>query len=130
VYLQGGVGWSVGGPYCLNPGTCWISCEPLKLFSLAVRTLDGHAAFDSRYQVSYDLSDDGNSDHSLSFARTHFFRRRPGEKVIIRRGKTEYVLTRKVGQGSLYGCLRGAIRHDAGKPKVRWKRFREPFTGY
>ena len=44
-----------------------------------------------------------------------------GEKVIIRRGKTEYVLTRKVGQGSLYGCLRGAIRHDAGKPKVRWK---------
>jgi len=44
-----------------------------------------------------------------------------GEKVTIRRGKSEYVLTRKTGQAALYGCLRGAIRHDAGKPRIRWK---------
>jgi hypothetical protein len=47
-----------------------------------------------------------------------------GEKVTIRRGKSEYVLTRKTGQGALYGCLRGTIRRDAGKPKVRWKAVR------
>jgi hypothetical protein len=44
-----------------------------------------------------------------------------GEKVTIRRGKSEYVLTKKTGQGALYGCLRGTIRRDSGKPKVRWK---------
>jgi hypothetical protein len=47
-----------------------------------------------------------------------------GEKVIIRRGKSEYVLTKKSGTGALYGCLRGSIRRDLGKPKVRWKALR------
>lgn len=44
-----------------------------------------------------------------------------GEKVTIRRGKSEYVLTKKTRPGALYGCLRDSIRHDAGRPKVRWK---------
>jgi hypothetical protein len=44
-----------------------------------------------------------------------------GEKVTIRRGKSEYVLTKKSGSGALYGCLRGSIRHDTGRPKVNWK---------
>jgi hypothetical protein len=47
-----------------------------------------------------------------------------GEKVTIRRGKAEYVLMRKTRPGSLYGCLRGTIRRDAGKPKIRWKAVR------
>jgi hypothetical protein len=44
-----------------------------------------------------------------------------GEKVTIRRGKSEYILTRKAEPGRLYGCLRGTIRRDTGKPKVHWK---------
>jgi hypothetical protein len=44
-----------------------------------------------------------------------------GEEVTIRRGKSEYVLTRKAEPGRLYGCLRGTIRRDTGKPKVHWK---------
>ena len=44
-----------------------------------------------------------------------------GEKVTIRRGKSEYILTKKTGQGALYGCLRGSIKKDLGKPKVQWK---------
>jgi hypothetical protein len=47
-----------------------------------------------------------------------------GEKVTIRRGKAEYILTKKTGQGALYGCLRGSIRADLGKPKVHWKAMR------
>jgi len=47
-----------------------------------------------------------------------------GEKVIIRRGKSEYILTKKSGTGALYGCLRGSIRRDSGKPKVHWKAMR------
>jgi hypothetical protein len=47
-----------------------------------------------------------------------------GEKVTIRRGKSEYVLTKKSGQGALYGCLRGSIKKDLGKPKVHWKAMR------
>ncbi len=44
-----------------------------------------------------------------------------GEKVTIRRGKSEYILTKKSGTGPLYGCLRGSILRDSGKPKVNWK---------
>jgi hypothetical protein len=44
-----------------------------------------------------------------------------GEKVTIRRGKSEYILTKKTGQGALYGCMRGSILKDFGKPKVKWK---------
>lgn len=44
-----------------------------------------------------------------------------GEKVTIRRGKAEYILIKKSGTGALYGCLRGSIRRDLGKPKVQWK---------
>lgn len=44
-----------------------------------------------------------------------------GETVIIRRGRAEYVLSRKPDMGALYGCLRSSIRRDAGKPKVHWK---------
>ena len=47
-----------------------------------------------------------------------------GEKVTIRRGKSEYILTKKSGTGVLYGCLRGSIRRDSGKPKVQWKAMR------
>jgi hypothetical protein len=47
-----------------------------------------------------------------------------GEKVTIRRGKSEYVLTKKSGTGALYGCLRGSIKKDLGKPKVHWKAMR------
>jgi len=44
-----------------------------------------------------------------------------GEKVTIRRGKSEYVLTKKPGQGALYGATRGSIKKDLGKPAVKWK---------
>jgi len=47
-----------------------------------------------------------------------------GEAVTIRRGKSEYVLTKKTGPGALYGCLRGAIRRDSGKPEIHWKALR------
>lgn len=47
-----------------------------------------------------------------------------GERVTIRRGKFEYILTKKTGQGALYGCLRGSIKKDLGKPKVHWKAMR------
>jgi hypothetical protein len=44
-----------------------------------------------------------------------------GEKVTIRRGKSEYILTKKNGQGPLYGATRGSIIKDMGKPVVKWK---------
>lgn len=44
-----------------------------------------------------------------------------GEKVTIRRGKSEYILSRKTKNHALYGCLRDSIKRDSGKPKVRWK---------
>jgi hypothetical protein len=43
-----------------------------------------------------------------------------GEKVIIRRGKSEYVLTKK-SEGALYGATRGSIGKDLGRPVVKWK---------
>ena len=44
-----------------------------------------------------------------------------GEKVTIRRGKSEYILSKKTKAHSLYGCLRGSIKKDAGRPKIQWK---------
>ena len=44
-----------------------------------------------------------------------------GEKVTIRRGKSEYILSKKNKTHALYGCLRGSIKKDSGRPKVRWK---------
>ena len=44
-----------------------------------------------------------------------------GEKVTIRRGKSEYILSKKARAHALYGCLRGSIKKDLGRPKVRWK---------
>ena len=44
-----------------------------------------------------------------------------GEKVTIRRGKSEYLLTKKTGQGVLYGATRGSIKRDSGRPMVKWK---------
>ncbi len=44
-----------------------------------------------------------------------------GEKVIIRRGKSEYILSKKNGAGALYGATRGSILKDLGKPVVKWK---------
>lgn len=44
-----------------------------------------------------------------------------GEKVTIRRGRSEYILSKKTKTRALYGCLRGSIQKDSGKPKVRWK---------
>ena len=44
-----------------------------------------------------------------------------GEKVTIRRGKSEYVLTKKNRVGTLYGATRGSILKDLGKPVVKWK---------
>ena len=73
--------------------------------------------FDSRWLASYHLSDDGNRDHALRTPERIFSAADGGEKVTIRRGKSGYVLTGKTGQAALYGCLRGAIRHDAGKPR-------------
>jgi hypothetical protein len=35
-----------------------------------------------------------------------------GEPVIIRRRRSEYVLTRKPGAKALYGCLAGTIKKD------------------
>ncbi len=49
-----------------------------------------------------------------------------GETVVISRGRSEYLLTRKRGQGKLYGCLSGAIKKDGGKPRVKWKVFHAP----
>ena len=44
-----------------------------------------------------------------------------GETVIIRRRRSEYVLTRKPGARKLYGCLAGSIKKDKGKAPVQWK---------
>src|SRR5262245_7409106 len=44
-----------------------------------------------------------------------------GETVVIRRRRSEYVLTRKHGGKKLYGCLAGSIRKDKGKAQARWK---------
>lgn len=44
-----------------------------------------------------------------------------GETVIIRRNRSEYLLTRKPGSKKLYGCLTGTIKQDKGKPAVSWK---------
>ena len=44
-----------------------------------------------------------------------------GEVVTIRRKGKEYLLTRKAGQRPLYGCLKGSIKADHGKPAVKWK---------
>ncbi len=44
-----------------------------------------------------------------------------GETVTIRRGRKEYLLTRKANMGALYGSLRASIRRDTGKPETRWK---------
>jgi hypothetical protein len=44
-----------------------------------------------------------------------------GEKVTIRRGRSEYILTKKSGAGALYGATRGSILKDLGKPAVKWK---------
>jgi hypothetical protein len=43
-----------------------------------------------------------------------------GEKVIIRRGKAEYVLAKRI-KNALYGATRGSILKDFGKPVVKWK---------
>jgi hypothetical protein len=43
-----------------------------------------------------------------------------GEKVTIRRGKSEYILTKK-SKGALYGATRGSILKDLGRPVVKWK---------
>lgn len=47
-----------------------------------------------------------------------------GEKVTIRRGKTEYILSRKTKAHALYGCLRGSVKKDLGRPNLRWKAVR------
>ena len=47
-----------------------------------------------------------------------------GEKATIGRGRSEYLLSQKGKTEALYGCLRGWIKKDSGKPKVRWKAMR------
>ena len=44
-----------------------------------------------------------------------------GEAVVIRRKRSEYLLTRKPTRKNLYGCLRGTIKKDKGKTAVKWK---------
>ncbi|HEY5234006.1 MAG TPA: hypothetical protein VIK35_10785 [Verrucomicrobiae bacterium] len=44
-----------------------------------------------------------------------------GEKVTIRRGKSEYILSKKNQTGALYGATRGSILKDLGRPDVKWK---------